>query len=85
VSNIEFDRLEVFATAEEIAHIKDCQNKPYMFMTNPAPPGLGVSHVVPMFEQPLEAAHRAALAHGLADFDGFYGIDLSNGQFVRPK
>jgi hypothetical protein len=81
---MEIKRLGIFATAEEVAHIKHCQSMPLMAMTNPAPPGPGVPHAVPMFEQPIEAAHRAALAHGLKDFSGYYGIDLSNGEFCIP-
>lgn len=75
-------RLNVFATPEQVAHIKHCQGMSVMAMTNPAPPGPGVSPVVPMFEQPVEAAHRAALAQGLPEIEGYYGIDLSDGEFV---
>ena len=78
-------RLGVFATAEEITHIKHCQSMPLMAMTNPAAPGPGVPTVVPMFETPLEAAHRAALAHNLPEISGYYGIDLSNGEFVEAE
>lgn len=75
-------RLNVFATAEEIEFIKHCQNAPVMGMTNPEPPGPDVSPVVPMFMSPVEAAHKAALAHGLPEIPGYYGIDLCNGEFV---
>lgn len=74
--------LNIFATAEEIEFIKHCANAPVMGMTNPEPPGPGVSPVVPMFTSPVEAAHRAALAHGLPEIPGYYGIDLRNGEFV---
>lgn len=76
------NRLNVFATADEIAHIKHCANMPVMAITNPAPPGPGVSPVIPLNEDPLKAAHRAALAHGLPEIPGYYGIDLRNGEFV---
>lgn len=79
---MEFERLGIFATAEEIAYIKECQSRPLVAMTNPAPPGPGVPHAVPMFTTPIEAAHRAALAHGLPQIPGYYGIDLSNGEFI---
>lgn len=75
-------RLSIFATAEEIEHIKHCATMPVMAFTNPAAPGPGVSPVIPFCESPLEAAHRAALAHGLPEIPGYYGIDLSNGEFV---
>lgn len=79
---MDIKRLAVFATADEIAHIKHCQSMPLMAFTNPAPPGPGVPHAIPMSESPVEAAHRAALAHGLPEIPGYYGIDLSNGEFV---
>lgn len=75
----------VFATAEEIAHIKHCQSMPVMGFTNPEPPGPGVSPVIPLCESPLQAAHRAALAHGLPEIPGYYGIDLSNGEFLSME
>lgn len=78
---MEIKRLGIFATQEEIDFIKHCQSMPLMGMTNPEPPGPGVPAVVNMFTSPIEAAHRSALAHGFKDFDGYYGIDLSNGEF----
>lgn len=75
-------RLNVFATEEEISYIRHCAQMPVMAFTNPAPPGPGVSPVIPFSESPLEAAHRAALTHGLPEIPGYYGIDLSNGEFV---
>jgi hypothetical protein len=75
-------RLAVFATEDEIKHIKHCAAMPVIGMTNPAPPGPGVSPVIPLCESPQQAAHRAALAHGLPEIPGYYGIDLRNGEFV---
>lgn len=80
-----FDRLGVFATPEQIERVKFAQSAPLMGMTNPEPPGPGVSPVVPMFRSPIEVAHAAALEQGLEEFDGYYGIDLSNGEFLRAK
>lgn len=74
--------LNVFATAAEIEHIKQCANAPVMGFTNPAAPGPGVSPVIPFAESPVQAAHRAALAHGLPEIPGYYGIDLRTGEFV---
>ena len=79
---MEIKRLGLFATAEEIADVKHAQSMPLMAMTNPAPPGPGVPAAVPMFRQPIEVAHAAALAHGLPEIPGYYGIDLSNGEFI---
>jgi hypothetical protein len=78
-----FKRLNVFATTEQIARVKDAQNKPLMAITNPAPPGPGVPHAISMFLSPLEVAHAIALEQGLPAFEGFYGIDLSNGEFIK--
>lgn len=75
-------RLNIFATADEIAHIKHCQSMPVLAITNPAAPGPGVPHAIPMGESPIQAAHRAALEHGLPEIPGYYGIDLANGEFV---
>lgn len=82
---MEIERLEVFATAEEIERIKFCQNAPMIAITNPAPPGPGVPHAIPAFQSPIEAAHQAALDHGLPEIPGYYGIDLSNGQFIKAR
>jgi hypothetical protein len=80
------NRLGIFATADEIAHIKHCQSMPLMAFSNPnystdGHPDKG-KPVIPLCEAPIEAAHRAALAHGLPEIPGYYGIDLSNGEFV---
>lgn len=72
----------VFATAEEIAYVKSCASAPVMAFTNPESPGPGVSPVIPFAEDPLIACHRLALAHGLPEIKGYYGMDLRNGQFV---
>jgi hypothetical protein len=82
---IPFERMGVFATAEEIQSVKHAAAMPMMAMTNPQLPGPGVSPVVPMFRSPIEIAHAAALAHGLPDHPGFYGIDLENGEFLKPQ
>ena len=78
-----FKRLGVFATEEEVAHIKHCQSMPIMGITNPAAPGPGVPATLPFCESPIEAAHRAALDHGLPEIPGYYGIDLSNAEFLE--
>jgi hypothetical protein len=79
---IPFTRLDVFATPEQIEAVKLAQRAPLIAMTNPEPPGPGISPVVPMFSSPAQVAHAAALAQGLPEIEGYYGIDLSNGQFL---
>lgn len=75
-------RLNVFATQEEIEQVKRCLNMPVIAISNPAAPGPNVSPVIPLNESPQAAAHRIALAHGLPEISGYYGIDLRNGEFV---
>ena len=65
-------RLNVFATTEEIEHIKFCANAPLLYLSGGKR----------MTESAHQAAHNAALAHGLPEIAGYYGIDLSNGEFV---
>jgi hypothetical protein len=76
-------RTKVFATPEEIVYIKQLQNAPVIGITNPEPPGPGVPAVIPAFESPLEACHRYALAHGLPEVSGYYGIDLNTREFLQ--
>lgn len=82
---MDIERLNVFATAAEIAYIKHCQSLPLIAFTNPEPPGPGVPHAITIGEEPIVVAHRAALAHGLPEFPGYYGIDLTNGEFIKAR
>lgn len=66
------NRLNVFATADDVKYIKECANAPVMFLSGGKP----------MFESAVEAAHRAALKAGLPEIRGYYGIDLRTGEFV---
>lgn len=77
-----FKRLGVFATPEQVERVKHAQSMPMMAMTNPAPPGEGVPHAVPMFRSPIEVAHSCALEQGLPEIAGYYGIDLENSEFL---
>lgn len=65
-------RLNVFATAEEIDSIKSAAAAPVMYLSGGTPMG----------GDPLKMAHSAALAHGLPEIPGHYGIDLKSGEFV---
>lgn len=78
-----FERMNVFASDEEIKYVKHCASMPVMGITNPAPPGPGISPVIPISESPQKAAHRYALAHDLPEIKGYYGIDLQNGEFIK--
>ena len=65
-------RLNVFATEDEIKSIKAAAAAPVMYLSGGTPIG----------GDPLKMAHAAALAHGLPEIPGYYGIDLKNGEFV---
>lgn len=63
-------RTGVFATAVQVEEVKRAATTPLIALH------LG------MPETPLQVAHRCALAQGLPEIQGYYGIDLSNGEFV---
>lgn len=67
-----FKRLGVFATPEQVQSIKACAAAPVMFLSGGTPMG----------GDPVKETHRAALAQGLPEISGYYGIDLRNGEFV---
>ena len=64
-------RTGVFATAEEIEHFKHALDAPYLIAGGMEP------------EPVSKQVHRYALAHGLPEILGYYGIDLRDGEFVR--
>lgn len=59
------------ATTEEIESLKSLMNQPYL-----------VANGVPPLD-PLQEAHKLALAHGLPEIPGYYGCDLKTGEFVQ--
>jgi len=65
-------RLNVFASADDIKYIKECAAAPVIYLSGGKP----------MSESAQQAAHHAALKAGLPEIAGYYGIDLSNGEFV---
>lgn len=65
-------RLNVFATEDEIKNIKAAASAPVMYLSGGQPMG----------GDPVKMAHHAAIAHGLPEIEGYYGIDLKNGEFV---
>lgn len=67
-----YKRLGVFATPEQIKNIKAAANAPVMYLSGGTPIG----------GDPVKMAHQAAIAHGLPEIPGYYGIDLSTGEFV---
>lgn len=79
---MDIERLNIFATPDELAFIKAQRDMPLIAFTNPEPPGPGVPHAIPIAD-PIKAAHQAALAHGLPEIPGYYGIDLDNGEFIK--
>ena len=65
-------RLNIFATKDEIEYIKSRFNQPVMLVGN-----VDISRPTPQ-----EAANECAIKHGLSEIDGYYGIDLKNGEFI---
>lgn len=61
----------VFATPDEIATMKAAAEAPYIIVGGMAP------------ESPLKVCHRIALAHDLPEIEGYYGCDLSTGEFLE--
>lgn len=62
----------VYATPEEIEAIK------FEFR-------LPLAKINGRWPEPEKAMHRAALAHGLPEIRGHYGVDFRDGEFLREK
>lgn len=60
----------VFATEAEIETLKGLASAPYLIFGGQPP------------RDPLKESHRLALEHGLPEVEGYYGCDLSTGEFV---
>jgi hypothetical protein len=60
------------ATKDELEHLKRMMSSPLMYL----------SGGIPMAGDPIQECHRMALAHGLPDIPGFYGI-TADGEFVE--
>lgn len=63
----------IIATAEEIALLKRSLNTPAIALQCGAP------------ASPQAICHSFALAHGLPEVAGFYGIDLGTGEFMAVR
>ena len=64
-----------FATADQIEAMKACLNRPVMY----------ISCGIPMGDNPQELAHKFAIQAGLPEVTGFYGCDLTTGEFVKAE
>ena len=78
-------RTGVFATVEEADKIKNltviARHTPVIaFSSEDALQGRDASSLA--WKSVHETTHAAALAHGLPELPGYYGIDLSNREFV---
>jgi hypothetical protein len=60
----------VFATADEIENLKAAVKAPLIALNYGMP------------ASPASIAHSYAIAHGLPEVSGYYGIDLQTGEFV---
>lgn len=79
-------RTGVFATEEEAQEISrlavTASNTPVIaFSSAMALSGQDASSMA--WDLVHKACHRAALAHGLPEIQGYYGIDLEKREFVR--
>ena len=63
-------RTGIFASEKEIEEIRHARDMPCIRIGGHLP------------ETVNEVCHRLALKHGLPDIRGYYGCDLSNGEFV---
>lgn len=63
---------KVFATEDEARIIREQAGKPYLVVGGVPP------------ETAQQVAHRFALAHGLPEIKGYYGIDLTTREFLAP-
>jgi len=72
---IEFERLNIFATVDERKYIQHCREMPL----------ISFDGINPMCESPIVAIHRYALEHGLPEIEGYYGMDMRNGEFLKAK
>lgn len=75
---MDYKRTGVFATDQEIAAVKRARNQ-----HNFDPLAARHGPRKPEGKSPSEVAHAAALAHGLPDVDGFYGVLLDTREFVK--
>lgn len=62
--------LGIFATPDEIEHMKHAASMPMIRIGNRFP------------ESAQDVCHRLALEHGLPEVTGYYGCDLRTGEFV---
>jgi len=73
-------RTGVVATEEELLRIKELNAKTKLAGFTAAK--LGPQRANNAQEKMQQEIHRCALEHGLPDTEGYYGIDMSNGEFV---
>lgn len=59
-----------FATDEQIERMKSAVSAPYIIVGGVGPP------------DPAKVCHQCALEQGLPEIKGYYGCDLSTGEFV---
>jgi hypothetical protein len=65
-------RLGVFATGEQVRRIQAALNSPAMFLSGGQP----------TFDSAVERCYAFAIEQGLPEIPGFYGIDLTTGEFI---
>lgn len=74
----------VFATPEELEEIKkkqfEASRTPVMTFSTGSPDMASV-----VFKHLLDRVHELALAHGLPEHSGYYGLDTATGEFVKEN
>lgn len=80
---MEFTRTGVFATVEEAVEIEDLHAK----ADNTPCMTFGLNHesfAAAARRRANERTQAIAMSHGLPDHKGYYGVDMSNREFIAP-
>lgn len=78
-----FVRLGVFMTEQERLDATDVTHRAQTTPVISFGSGLDMSSVA--WRHAKERVHAMALAHGLPDYEGYYGADLKTGEFIATR
>jgi len=79
-AKMEPKRTGIFATSDEISEIKELHAAAKLAGFTAA--RFGPQGADAAYEKMQKRVHELALEHDLPDTEGFYGIDVSNGEFL---
>jgi hypothetical protein len=78
----------VFADEGEIFELETlaetARNTPVIMLSGTDPFGHEPDFASKAWGRVTKKTHEFALAHGLEEFEGYYGCDLSTGEFIKP-